>query len=77
MIEKTNSKIYDAFDCENFNENQNEKNEKFEKQNFDTQLKSIVRWWTIIEMTIIENSNLDAAIHILFQIVENQFQIRF
>ena len=77
MIEKTNLKIYDAFDCENFNENQNEKDEKFEKQNFDIQLKSIVRWWTIVEMTIIENSNFDATIHILFQIVENQFQIRF
>ena len=43
MIEKTNSKIYDVFDCESFNENQNEKDEKSEKQNFDIQLKSIVR----------------------------------
>ena len=31
---------------------------------------------TIIEITIIEISNIDAIVYILFQIVENQFQIR-
>ena len=77
MIEKKKSKIYRAFRCESFDENESEKDKKFEKRKFDTQLKSIVRWWTIIEMTIIEISNIDAVVHILFQIVENQFQIRF
>ena len=76
MIEKKKSKIYRASRCESFDENESEKNEKSEKRESDIQLKSIVRWWTIIEMTIIEVSNIDAVVHTLFQVAENQFQIR-
>ena len=43
MIEKKKSKVYRVFCCESFDENESEKDEKFEKRKFDTQLKSIVR----------------------------------
>ena len=76
MIEKKKSKIYRASRCESFDEDESEKDEEFEERESDTQLKSIVRWWTIVEMTIIEVSNIDAVVHTLFQIAENQSQIR-
>ena len=77
MIEKKKSKIYRVFRCENFDENESEKDEESEKRKSDIQLKSIVRWWTIAEITITEISDIDAVVHILFQVVENQSQIRF
>ena len=43
MIEKKKSKIYHDFRREIFDENENEKNEKFEKREFDIQLKSIIQ----------------------------------
>ena len=53
MIEGKKSEAYHNSRRKIFDEDESEKDEEFEERESDIQLKPIIQWWTIVEMTII------------------------